>query len=187
MKVGCGKRNLPINLYNFLNFYLKQSRNNCCLKEILMEMSRYMFYVYCYICIWFSPIWNCCSNCFYVIPVFYNQVAKIETEKMLIQMVETELAKRKQEGTYKGEFKGQSHFFGYLYSFPEKMLPFRVTELSIIFMPWWWVCMLMYMIWALGLGLPLIKPYGPDSYSNLTFIVSPHFVEQLILRNFFQD
>ncbi|KAK4588472.1 hypothetical protein RGQ29_019462 [Quercus rubra] len=41
------------------------------------------------------------------------QVAKIETEKMLIQMVETELVKRKQEGTYKGEFKGQSHFFGY--------------------------------------------------------------------------
>ncbi|KAF7840585.1 pyrophosphate--fructose 6-phosphate 1-phosphotransferase subunit beta [Senna tora] len=41
------------------------------------------------------------------------QVAKIETEKMLIQMVETELEKRKQEGKYKGEFKGQSHFFGY--------------------------------------------------------------------------
>ncbi|CAL0301137.1 unnamed protein product [Lupinus luteus] len=41
------------------------------------------------------------------------QVAKIETEKMLIQMAETELEKRKQEGTYNGEFKGQSHFFGY--------------------------------------------------------------------------
>lgn len=41
------------------------------------------------------------------------QVAKIETEKMLIQMVETELEKRKQEGVYKGQFKGQSHFFGY--------------------------------------------------------------------------
>ncbi|XP_071722767.1 pyrophosphate--fructose 6-phosphate 1-phosphotransferase subunit beta-like [Rutidosis leptorrhynchoides] len=41
------------------------------------------------------------------------QVAKIETEKMLIEMVETELAKRKQGGSYKGEFKGQSHFFGY--------------------------------------------------------------------------
>ncbi|KAK8618272.1 hypothetical protein V6N13_132271 [Hibiscus sabdariffa] len=41
------------------------------------------------------------------------QVAKIETEKMLIQMVETELEKRKQEGSYKGLFKGQSHFFGY--------------------------------------------------------------------------
>ncbi|XP_031249214.1 pyrophosphate--fructose 6-phosphate 1-phosphotransferase subunit beta 1-like [Pistacia vera] len=41
------------------------------------------------------------------------QVAKIETEKMLIQMVETELEKRKQEGAYKGQFKGQSHFFGY--------------------------------------------------------------------------
>ncbi|XP_044496356.1 pyrophosphate--fructose 6-phosphate 1-phosphotransferase subunit beta [Mangifera indica] len=41
------------------------------------------------------------------------QVAKIETEKMLIQMVETELEKRKQQGAYKGHFKGQSHFFGY--------------------------------------------------------------------------
>ncbi|RWR76263.1 Phosphofructokinase domain-containing protein [Cinnamomum micranthum f. kanehirae] len=41
------------------------------------------------------------------------QVAKIETEKMLISMVETELEKRKQEGKYKGQFKGQSHFFGY--------------------------------------------------------------------------
>ncbi|KAF9610117.1 hypothetical protein IFM89_019982 [Coptis chinensis] len=41
------------------------------------------------------------------------QVAKIETEKMLIQMVETELEKRKQEGRYDKQFKGQSHFFGY--------------------------------------------------------------------------
>ncbi|EOA40028.1 hypothetical protein CARUB_v10008719mg [Capsella rubella] len=41
------------------------------------------------------------------------QVAKIETEKMLIQMVETELEKRKQAGAYKGNFMGQSHFFGY--------------------------------------------------------------------------
>lgn len=41
------------------------------------------------------------------------QVARIETEKMLIQMVETELEKRKSEGAYKGQFKGQSHFFGY--------------------------------------------------------------------------
>ncbi|URE14766.1 pyrophosphate--fructose 6-phosphate 1-phosphotransferase [Musa troglodytarum] len=41
------------------------------------------------------------------------QVAKIETEKMLISMVETELEKRKSEGAYAGHFKGQSHFFGY--------------------------------------------------------------------------
>ncbi|KAL8461511.1 hypothetical protein ACS0TY_032840 [Phlomoides rotata] len=41
------------------------------------------------------------------------QVAKIETEKMLIQMVETELEARKQTGQYLGQFKGQSHFFGY--------------------------------------------------------------------------
>ncbi|KAG5516382.1 hypothetical protein RHGRI_037186 [Rhododendron griersonianum] len=43
------------------------------------------------------------------------QVAKIETEKMLIQMVETELEHRKQRGAYKCQFKGQSHFFGILY------------------------------------------------------------------------
>jgi pyrophosphate--fructose-6-phosphate 1-phosphotransferase len=41
------------------------------------------------------------------------QVAKIETEKMLIQMVETELEKKKTEGTYEREFMGKSHFFGY--------------------------------------------------------------------------
>lgn len=41
------------------------------------------------------------------------QVAKIETEKMLISMVETELLRRKSAGTYSGSFKGQSHFFGY--------------------------------------------------------------------------
>ncbi|KAM5588806.1 pyrophosphate--fructose 6-phosphate 1-phosphotransferase subunit beta [Rosa sericea] len=41
------------------------------------------------------------------------QVAKIETEKMLIQMVEADLAKRKQEGSYHGQFQGKSHFFGY--------------------------------------------------------------------------
>ncbi|XP_073132513.1 pyrophosphate--fructose 6-phosphate 1-phosphotransferase subunit beta-like [Henckelia pumila] len=41
------------------------------------------------------------------------QVAKIETEKMLIQMVGTELESRKKQGLYKKEFNGQSHFFGY--------------------------------------------------------------------------
>lgn len=41
------------------------------------------------------------------------QVAKIETEKMLIQMAEAELEKRRHEGLYKCQFKGQSHFFGY--------------------------------------------------------------------------
>ncbi|XP_062075386.1 pyrophosphate--fructose 6-phosphate 1-phosphotransferase subunit beta-like [Humulus lupulus] len=41
------------------------------------------------------------------------QVAKIQIEKMLIQMVETELEKRNQAGAYKGGFQGQSHFFGY--------------------------------------------------------------------------
>lgn len=41
------------------------------------------------------------------------QVARIETEKMLISMVETELYARRHEETFSGSFKGQSHFFGY--------------------------------------------------------------------------
>ncbi|KAJ4915607.1 Pyrophosphate--fructose 6-phosphate 1-phosphotransferase subunit beta 1 [Raphanus sativus] len=47
------------------------------------------------------------------ITIIGEEVAKIETEKMLIQMVETELEKRKEAGSYKGQFMGQSHFFGY--------------------------------------------------------------------------
>ncbi|KAK1317012.1 Pyrophosphate--fructose 6-phosphate 1-phosphotransferase subunit beta [Acorus calamus] len=47
------------------------------------------------------------------ITIIGEEVAKIETEKMLISMVETELEKRRDEGKYKGQFKGQSHFFGY--------------------------------------------------------------------------
>lgn len=41
------------------------------------------------------------------------QVAKIETEKMLIEMVDTELESRRKQGLYKNEFRGQSHFLGY--------------------------------------------------------------------------
>ncbi|KAG5545622.1 hypothetical protein RHGRI_017944 [Rhododendron griersonianum] len=41
------------------------------------------------------------------------QVAKIETEKMLIQMMETELENRRNAGSYDKQFNGQSHFFGY--------------------------------------------------------------------------
>ncbi|KAI4308362.1 hypothetical protein L6164_031445 [Bauhinia variegata] len=38
------------------------------------------------------------------------QVAKIETEKMLIEMVETELQKRQKEGKYKGKFRDSLTF-----------------------------------------------------------------------------
>ena len=41
------------------------------------------------------------------------QVAKIETEKLLIAMVEDELSHRHHEATFLGHFKGQAHFFGY--------------------------------------------------------------------------
>ena len=41
------------------------------------------------------------------------QVSRIETEKLLIGMVEVELAARKEAGTYVGSFSSQNHFFGY--------------------------------------------------------------------------
>ncbi|MDR1972483.1 MAG: diphosphate--fructose-6-phosphate 1-phosphotransferase [Treponema sp.] len=41
------------------------------------------------------------------------QVSRIETEKLLIGMVEKELADRKAAGTYGGSFSALGHFFGY--------------------------------------------------------------------------
>jgi pyrophosphate--fructose-6-phosphate 1-phosphotransferase len=41
------------------------------------------------------------------------QVSKIETEKLLIEMVEVKLTEMKKEGSYKGKFAFQNHFFGY--------------------------------------------------------------------------
>ena len=41
------------------------------------------------------------------------QVSRIETEKLLIYMVEKALKKLKEEGKYNGKFSSYSHFFGY--------------------------------------------------------------------------
>jgi len=41
------------------------------------------------------------------------QVSKIETEKLLIEMIKTKLAELKSQGIYKGKFSDQAHFFGY--------------------------------------------------------------------------
>lgn len=41
------------------------------------------------------------------------QVSQIETEKLLIDMVKTKLAKMKSDGQYKGKFGAITHFFGY--------------------------------------------------------------------------
>jgi pyrophosphate--fructose-6-phosphate 1-phosphotransferase len=41
------------------------------------------------------------------------QVSKIETEKLLIDMVDAELAERKLENKFSGKFGSQNHFFGY--------------------------------------------------------------------------
>ena len=41
------------------------------------------------------------------------QVSKIETEKLIIEMLKTQLAQLKKEGKYTGKFSDQCHFFGY--------------------------------------------------------------------------
>lgn len=41
------------------------------------------------------------------------QVSKIETEKLLIEMLKIKLYEMKQQGVYTGKFSDQSHFFGY--------------------------------------------------------------------------
>lgn len=41
------------------------------------------------------------------------QVSKIDTEKLLILLLQKELAVRAQAGAYKGKFNPQAHFFGY--------------------------------------------------------------------------
>ena len=41
------------------------------------------------------------------------QVSKIETEKLLIEMVDARLAEMKKAGTFNGKFSAQCHFFGY--------------------------------------------------------------------------
>lgn len=41
------------------------------------------------------------------------QVSKIETEKLLIEMLKDKLAQMKKEGAYVGKFADQAHFFGY--------------------------------------------------------------------------
>ncbi len=41
------------------------------------------------------------------------QVSRIETEKLLISLVEAKLAAMKKAGTYKGKFSAYNHFFGY--------------------------------------------------------------------------
>jgi len=41
------------------------------------------------------------------------QVSRIETDKLLIEMVAKKLSKMKNEGNYTGSFSAQNHFFGY--------------------------------------------------------------------------
>lgn len=41
------------------------------------------------------------------------QVAKIETERLLLELVTVELARRKQAGIFKGKFNSMTHYMGY--------------------------------------------------------------------------
>ena len=40
-------------------------------------------------------------------------MARIETEKLLLQLLETELGRRTKEGAFSGKFAGLTHYFGY--------------------------------------------------------------------------
>ena len=41
------------------------------------------------------------------------QVSRIETEQLLLQLVDVELEKRRKEGKFAGKFAGLTHNFGY--------------------------------------------------------------------------
>ena len=41
------------------------------------------------------------------------KLAQIETEKLIAYLVDQELKKRKEAGTYKGSFAPVTHYFGY--------------------------------------------------------------------------
>ena len=41
------------------------------------------------------------------------QVARIETEKLILQLLDAELAQRRAAGTFSGKFAGLTHYFGY--------------------------------------------------------------------------
>ncbi|KAH1212392.1 Pyrophosphate--fructose 6-phosphate 1-phosphotransferase subunit beta [Glycine max] len=101
--------------------------------------------------IWLKVLWNITrkgskiltnqGNCSKIFELgSSSQVGKIEAEKMLIQMVETELEKRKQQGTYKGGFRGQSHFFGY-------SVYFRYIILRVVRIPIWYDVKLLTVAW----------------------------------------
>ena len=62
---------------------------------------------------------HCCLCCLRAAPDVSSkrlqqpQVTAIETEKLLVQLVEAELAVRRAAGTYSGKFSTATHFFGY--------------------------------------------------------------------------
>ena len=41
------------------------------------------------------------------------QVARIETERLILDLVDQELARRKKNGQFKGKFAGLTHYMGY--------------------------------------------------------------------------
>ena len=41
------------------------------------------------------------------------QVARIETERLILDLVDQELARRTRAGTFKGKFSGLTHYMGY--------------------------------------------------------------------------
>ena len=67
MKLVCGRRNWRLNLKSYLNFYPKRFRSNWCLREIHMEMFRWVHYIL--ICIVFA---DQCAGMLNALAVFWS-------------------------------------------------------------------------------------------------------------------
>lgn len=118
------------------------------------------------------------------------QVSKIESERLLLAMVEVELNRRKAHGTYKGKFNGQPHFLGYegRAGFPSVFDATYCYTLG-------YICALLidaqatgYIAYVKGLALPAEKwTLGGVSLAALMHLEERKGVKKLVIRKALVD
>ena len=116
----------------------------------------------CVQCTAASFLQGVCSNRILPIHTFPNMcgtpphVARIETEKLLIKLVDAELATRRARGEYSGKFAGLSHYFGYegRCSLPSD---FDATYADALAFYWYFLC-----VWQLL--------FGGDSFQDVPIL-----------------